>query len=401
MKLLKTLTALSLAGVMTASSAMYAFADGPADQSLVDKQARLKDNVLEYDEIYDLVDTYNTTVKSSNRSLSSFKSSVMDTADYVMEKAEEMEDLADEIESQYDSQLGSGDYSQLTALLAQAAGAKQQALNLKKQAQASTKSADYQIAKLNVEQGKYGIVMMAQIYMSQYNQLVNQLASTQNLAATAEAAYQAAQQQQALGMNTSQDVTSFQNQYQTALNAIKTIESNLENVRDMLGQLCGWSTGSIPDVREIPAADPSYIDGINLQNDIKRAIGNSYELRIDRRSLNSIGTSAEEKSLRESIADKEQSSNIIITQKYNTLLQKRATYDSALVAFNLETANLATAQQKLTMGMISPLEFTQAQYNYSVKEADLKNADIDLFMAIEDYKWAVEKGMYNTTSGGM
>lgn len=399
MKLLKTLTALSLAGVMTASSAMYAFADGPADQSFVDKQARLKDNVLEYDEIYDLVDTYNKTVQNNNRTLNSFKSSAMDTVDYLMEKADEMEDLADEIDSQYDSMLGSGDYTQLTMLLGQAAAAKQQAQTLKKQVQSSTKSADFQIAKLNVEQGKYAIVIMAQNYMSNYNQLLNQLTSAQSGVALAAAAYEAAQTQLALGLCTAQDVTGAFNQYQTTLNSVKALEDSIANLKDSLGQLCGWSTGSNPDIREIPAADPSYIDGIDLQADIKKAIGNSYTLRIDRRSLNSIGTSSEEKNLRNTIAEEEQKLNTIVTQKYNTLLQKKAAYDNAVVAFNLETANLATAQQKLSMGMISPLEFKQAQSSYDAKEAALKNADIDLFMAIEDYKWTVDKGIYS--SGGM
>ena len=146
------------------------------------------------------------------------------------------------------------------------------------------------------------------------------------------------------------------------------------------------------------AADPSFVDSINLNADIRKAIGNNFDLRALRRSINSAATSSAEKNARAEIANGEQTVTNTVNQKYNALQQKKAAYDSAKIAFDLEAAKTASVQQKFSLGMASAIELKQQLSSYSSKEAELKNADINLFMAIEDYKWTVEKGMGGASS---
>lgn len=397
MKLMKTLTALSLAGVMSASSLMCAFADGPVDQSTADKQARLKDNVLEYDEIYDLVNTYNTTVQNNNRTYNSMsKETLNETADYLLDKADELEEMADAMDSQYDDKVNSGEYAGATDLLKTITGIKMMAKQYKQQAQSST--ADSQSTKLQFEQMKYGIVMTAQNIMAQYNQGLNNLPYLYASRELLENALATTQTQLSLGMVTQQDLLTAQKSLDDMNNTIKSTEDSLKNAKSSLGQMTGWSVNSDPEVRTMPAADPSYVDGINLQADIQKAIGNSLSLRVLRRSLNSAATSSAEKNTRAEIADGEQTVTNTVNQKYTALLQKKAAYDSAKIAFDLEAVKTASVQQKFDLGMVSAIELKQQLSTYSSKEAELKNADINLFMAIEDYKWTVDKGMGGASS---
>lgn len=397
MKLMKTLTALSLAGVMSASSLMCAFADGPADPATTDRQARLKDNVLEYDEIYDLVNTYNTTVQNNNRSYNSMsKESLNELADYFLDKADELEEMADAMDSQYDDKVNSGEYAGAAELLETIAGIKLSAKRFKQQAQAST--SDSQSTKLQFEQIKYGIVMTAQNIMAQYNQGINNLPYLYASKELLENALVTAQTQLSLGMNTQQDVLTAQKNLDDMNNTIKSTEDSLKNATNSLGQMTGWSVNSSPEIRQMPAADPSFVDTIDLQADIKKAIGNSFSLRILRRALNNAATSSAEKNTRTEITDGEQTVTNTVNQKYTALLQKKSAYDSAKIAFDLEASKTATAQQKFTLGLISAIELKQQLSSYNSKEAELKNADINLFMAIEDYKWTVDKGMGGASS---
>lgn len=397
MKLMKTLTALSLAGVMSASSLMCAFADGPADQATADRQARLKDNVLEYDEIYDLVNTYNTTVQNNNRSYNSMsKETLNETADYLLDQADKLEEIAEGMEGQYDDQINSGQYAGAAELLENITGIKMMAKKYKSQAQSST--SDSQVTKLKFDQAKYMIVMTAQNIMAQYNQGLNNLPYLYANRELLENALATTQTQLSLGMVTQQDLLTAQKNLDDMNNTIKSTEDSLKNAKSNLGQMTGWSVNSDPEIRTMPAADPSYVDGINLQADIQKAIGNSLSLRVLRRTLNSAATSSAEKNTRAEIADGEQTVTNTVNQKYTTLLQKKAAYDSAKIAFDLEAVKTASVQQKFDLGMVSAIELKQQLSTYSSKEADLKNADINLFMAIEDYKWTVDKGMGGASS---
>lgn len=72
MKMINKITAWSLVGVMGISIPMTALAGSPEFSRSAEEWAGLKDNVLEYEEIGDLIHEYNVTVQNNQYDYNQF-----------------------------------------------------------------------------------------------------------------------------------------------------------------------------------------------------------------------------------------------------------------------------------------------------------------------------------------
>ena len=83
-----------LAGTMLAACPAAAFGASPEFARTAEEWERLRDNVLEYEELEDLIAEYNTTVQTNQLELNEFKRDYGTTKDDVADK---YRDMADEI----------------------------------------------------------------------------------------------------------------------------------------------------------------------------------------------------------------------------------------------------------------------------------------------------------------
>ncbi len=81
-----------LAGTMLAACPAAAFGASPEFARTAEEWERLRDNVLEYEELEDLIAEYNTTVQTNQLELNEFKRDYGTTKDDVADKYRDMAD---------------------------------------------------------------------------------------------------------------------------------------------------------------------------------------------------------------------------------------------------------------------------------------------------------------------
>ena len=99
MKNWKQIISLGMAGAMLASMPAVSYGASPEFARSEEEWARLRDDVLEYDEIEDLIAEYNATVQTNQLDLNEFKKKYGETKDDVSAK---YRDMANEIYASVD-----------------------------------------------------------------------------------------------------------------------------------------------------------------------------------------------------------------------------------------------------------------------------------------------------------
>ena len=158
MKFGKGMVACGLVLVMAGIAPPAAFASSPEFARSAEEWARLRDNVLEYGEIEDLIAEYNATVQTNQLDLNEFKKKYGDTKDDVSAK---YRDMADEIYASVD--YPDADDPTYGYVVASVVMAEVQAKNLLQQADDNLE--DSEIIYLNYKQAEKTLVTVAQSNM--------------------------------------------------------------------------------------------------------------------------------------------------------------------------------------------------------------------------------------------
>lgn len=395
-----------LAFSLAASVPAYAeeFVPGPGNPYDEATTARLKDNVLEYDEIEMLIDTYNQTLKNLKESYSDLKDSYK-TTDKLKEKMYDMSGTIADGANQL-----SGAASMLEATLGYpgmaAPGAYAEALYQSEmlsmvaeqtilQADSITSMTPDMLKVKMVDSTRALLVSGAQNAMIGYEQLLLSRESLADTIGLLEEVYKSTQTQAEVGLATANDVlTAKQNLESVQANMI-TIDSNEIKIRQSLCTLLGWEYDGTPEIQKVPAADMSRIDRMNPETDKEAAIANNFTLKYNVLDYaEKTDGSVEQMNLERTIEEQKATISSSLVNLYNDVLQKRNEYQTAVAAFELEKTKMDTAERKMQVGTIGRLEYLQQKNAYVTKEIAVKNADLALFQAMETYDWAV-KGNLN------
>ena len=90
------------------------------------------------------------------------------------------------------------------------------------------------------------------------------------------------------------------------------------------------------------------------------------------------------------IQNQEETIRANVRNLYNDALQKRIALQLAEAALVAENTSMNAANTKYQLGMISNLEYIQAQSSLLGKQIELETADMNLQQAIETYEWALK-----------
>ena len=381
MKKWKQISACCLAAVLAVGApAGSAYAGSPEFARTAEEWARLRDNVMEYDELAGLIHEYNVTVQNNQRDYNENKNKTSD------DMAQAYRDAADALRS---SMTGEDDPMSLLNDLS----AESSARNLEEQADNNVD--DSEILKMGYDQIEATLVSGAQANMVAYHQKALELELKKKQKELLDATYNSVLVKQSAGMATQMDVLTAQENMLNAEVAILAAQSDLDNTKQKLCVMLGWKFDASPEIRDIPAADMTRISAMNPAVDLAAALENNYTLRMNRKKFdNSTGTNKKD-SLQDTIKDNEQKIGTSLNGAYQSVLEAKNTYDQAAAAFAVESKNMEAADRKMQIGAISRLEYLNQQYTYQEKETNLKIADMKLFQAMESYDWTV-KGLAET-----
>ena len=373
---------LSLAAVLTAAP-LETRAASPEFARTAEEWAALRDNVLEYGEIPDLIHEYNSTVQNNQLSYEDYKGKSSN---------EIAEDYRDAAETLYSSiQWPSEEDSGYAMLYSAAQSAQAQAKQMEKMADENV--SDGMIIKWQYDQAEAALASTAQNLMNQYYQLQENLKTAQFSRELAEASLNSTSVRQSLGMATENDVLNAKEAVKAAESAIITIESSIRSVKQNLQVMTGWTYDAEPEIAPMPELDVSRIDGMDPETDREKALEANYTLLVDRRKLENSDNTLNRQIQEQTIANDEQKIASGLTDLYSSVLQARDAYTQAVSAKELEENALAAAQKKYELGMIGQLEYLQARNSCLEKQADLRVKELSLQAAMDAYDWALKGNM--------
>lgn len=384
MKKWKQISACCLAAVLAAAAPTgTAWAGSPEFARSAEEWAKLRDNVMEYDELAGLIHEYNVTVQNNQRDYNEKKNKTSD------EIAQDYRDAADAVRSSM-----SGDDSPQAIM--QDSMAEAQALSLEQQADDNVE--DSEIFKMTYDQTEATLVSNAQTNMISYHQKARDLDLKKKNRELLAATYDSVVLKMNHGMATQMEVLTALENLQNADAAILTADSDLENTRQKLCVMLGWRYDASPEIREIPAVDLNRIQSMDPAADKAKALENNYTLRINKKKLANSSNNSKKESLQMTIDDNIQRIGSSVDSAYKNVIQSQTAYQQAAVSLEVASKNMEAAERKMQIGTLSRLDYLTQQYAYLQAQVAMEDASMALFQAVESYDWNIN-GLASASAG--
>lgn len=371
------IAAFSIAGVMGILSPMTIFASNPEFARTAEEWEKLRDNVLEYDEIADLIQEYNVTVQNNQYDYNKFMQDYGKTREDI---AREYRELADNLESSMSGEDGMGMVSDFQLQL--------QADELREQADDTLE--DSKIYYLNDKQAEDTLVLSAQSKFLAYYRSQLELESAKERKRSLENQYAMVQFQRQAGTVMDTDVLDAGEAVQEQEKEIAELEQEIETTRQTLIVMCGWKGNDYPEISGIPELDLSEIETIDLEADIQTASEENYMLQINKRKLENALDAANKENLQKNIASNERQIRVSVTNSRKNLETAKNTYELSISNQTAEERNMSLASQKWSTGMITKYEYEEAEIQFNLSRNAVWTAYLDLVEAWETYRWDVK-----------
>ncbi len=380
MKDKKRILALGLAGSLLISG--EAMAGSPEFARSEDEWAKLRDDVLEYDEIEDLIHEYNATVIKNQLDLNDFHKDYGETND---EWADRYRELADDLEDSLNyPDVEDSDYATTMSTIV----TNEMQIETWREA-ADDALEDYMTYYLNYTATEKTLASTAQSDMVSYYLQQLQLETDVKSRELLEETYENIQIKRDLGSATEAEVLLAKEDLLAADKTIQDDESAIETLREQMIVLMGWSHDAQPEIREIPEIDFDHIAAMDPEADKEAALENNYTLRVNKRKLENATEEDTIDTLKTSIRENEQMIGASLLSGYRAVLANQAAYELAQSQAELEERNLATAERQYALGNLSRMEYLTQKNTTENAQIAVETARLDLFQAVQDYDWAV------------
>jgi len=363
---------LCMAAVLSLGFPAQALAGSPEFARTAEEWARLRDNVLEYEEIEDLIHEYNATVlnneqqyrRDSAKTSQDLVEDLLDEADDLWERAADAEEEVSRITSEMSA----------------------------RQAETSAENnVDDGVAKyLEYGLAEKKIVIQAQTSMNTYYKLQYQLTALEKNRELLAATVGSVQGRQSQGMATYAEVLNAQQNVQSADAQIIAMKSQIEDTRQNLIIMLGWKQGDMPEIRPMPAVQMDRISAMNVEEDTRTALGADYTLQLDQRKMNNSITDANKNIYKKTVEEDKQKIAVAVNDGYQKVIQAKSSYDEAVLNLEVETKNWNAANTKYQLGSISRMEYLQAEAGLVQAQMDREVKNLDLFQAMENYDWIIK-----------
>ena len=345
------------------------YAASPEFARTEEEWSRLRDDVLEYDEIADLISEYNTTV-AGNR---------------IAYKKTKNKDL-DDITQQYRDAAGSYS-SQATDATTDIEAISFELQEREAEIKADDNVDDGENDRLIYAKDEAALVRKAQQLMNTYNQLLIRKELEESSRQLAAQQLNSVTVMQSQGLATEAEVLSARQAVHNSDAAIINLTGQIEDSRQSLIIMTGWKQGGVPEIKGIPDVDPERVNHLDPAADQEIALQNDYSLQVERRRLEHSASQDNIDLYTTNVKKTEEAVKSAVDLGYQTVLQSYTAYEQGQVALNLANTNLATGQRKYAAGTLSRLELSSLQYKQENAETTFRLREMELFQALQDYDW--------------
>lgn len=363
-------------GVMAGTFPLVSLASSPDFAKTGQEWERLRDNVLEYEEIPDLIHEYNVTVQNNQYEYNQF---IKDYGRTKEDVSNAYRDMADKLEDEITGEDGMGMVSDFQL--------EQQAKQLREQADNNLE--DSKIYYLNYARTEDSLVLDAQSKYLSYEKSQLELEAAKLQKKEQENQYALLQARHQAGTVTEMELLSAQEAVLEQEKTIAGLKQQIENTRQSLMVMCGWKGSDQPQIEGIPEIEWEELEGIDLEADLQKALENNYTLQVNQRKLENAKDADNQANLQKTIAGNKRQIEKSVTSAWQNLQTAKRSYEQALSAKELEEQNRNLTAQKLNVGMITQYEDESARIALQTKELEIRIALLELREAFETYRWNV------------
>ncbi len=344
--------------------------------------ARLQDNRIEYDEIADLVHEYNPDI---SKAWNTYMSSKEDYAGIVTELESQYRTVKDTADGYISagqlmgSQLLISTGRQLTKGYQGVIQGMRDTVN------------EWDTNKRNtsmLRRAERQVTAGTQSAMIGYETIRQNIATLETMVKLYEQQADMMNRMAALGMATGTDLASANNSLLTARVQLASLSDQQESVRRTLCMLLGYDPDSYPEICPIPEFDMIRLEGMDLEQDTVKAIGNNQTLIAQRTSEK--GNTNDQIAARSRMIDEgDQKLTIEMQRLYQEVQDKKAAYEAARTGFAAAEKSREAAERQYRLGLLSQVQYIGTQISYYQKKAEKESANLNLLQAMENYDWGV------------
>lgn len=392
MKGLRQVMCLGLAGILAVTGPGAALGATPEFGRSAEEWATLRDDVIEYGEIGDLVHEYNATVKKNQIDLNTFRKDYGETNE---EWSNRYRELADDLEGNL--VYPDVDDAGYATMMASIVSSEQTIKQMRETADDSME--DYMTYYYDFSGAEALLVSQAQTGMINYylNQL--KLQTDQKKLELQEEALRSAVSRRDLGLGTEVQVLTAQENIKNAQKAIQDDQSAIDTGKQRLQVLLGWTHDANPEVREIPQVDMERIAAMNPDADKVQAVENSFSMKSNKRKLENARSQDKKDDLQETIREAEQSISASVYSSYQSVLAAQAAFELSQAQAALEQKNYETAERQFQLGNVSRMDYVTRKNTAETARINVETARLNLFQAVQAYDWMLN-GLAGGSQGG-
>ena len=338
---------------------------------------QLMDDRLEYEEIGDLVHTFNPAIVSAWSNLTD-NTRLMDTiVDNLHAGQRDMERLKSNAKTDGDFEGYANYYMQEMILKSVAKSMHDSAERMKRPVTAQNRP--LRAAERQVTAG-------VQQLMIACGSLAEQRAIVAESAAMYEKLLADANARLAVGMATAADVQSAQTSYLQAQSQLSAIDASAWQLKKNLILLCGWSADADPEIGPVPEPDPARIEGMDPDADLVKAIAHSQDIINFRHEDHSLSTYS--KNVRHE-TEETMNQNLLVNLRtqYQKVLSAREAWDAARSGLQAAEITKNAADLQYQLGMLSTAQYLGALTQYQSAKTAMLTASSTFFQALETYDW--------------
>lgn len=326
-----------------------------------EKWASLRDDVLEYEELADLIHEYNAEVINSRleyddyrgKSNDDFRNTYSEMADRLEDSSDRMMDGINEDEPGY----GAAEASAMSIRL-QAEQARDQA---------DMENEDGRVKKLEYDRQEALLIQKAQGLMIEYWKKEKERPVLEGTLQQAEAEVQTARRKAALGMLSQPELLEAEAAVCTAQAAEASGKTKQEELRRQLIVMTGWQYDDMPRLGEIPIPEEALPEKTDPESDRTQALAANFSLAADRRRLENTDSGTAKDVLNQKVEAGQQKIEADIEAKYNSLMQAQTDYGQAKEEYRLAEEKLEADERRYQLGLLSANDRMAAQAELSSK----------------------------------
>ncbi|MCQ2415233.1 MAG: hypothetical protein MJ063_04220 [Lachnospiraceae bacterium] len=372
---MKRFLKITIALILTFALCVPALAGPALPQEVL---TRLQDNVLEYDEIPDLIGTYNPTVIANEIGRASQAEngrSAEATANRLESMAQTYEDMA---------------YQAEATSATQAAAYLMQAETLR--TQAADHVNDYRTMELSSEKVRKDIIAETKKLFLEYYRLGKQKVFGQQELDYLNRAYTSAVTRRRYGAGTEIEELTALEALQKAQAAAVSMDASISAGYKRLITMCGWQYDSPAEIGPEPVPELSALVPADKDGDMAKALEQSLTLRSDRvlyENAKRMGGTTEEK-YRKQLENDTVTVRSAFVSAYDALILKKSTYEAKAALYAVKAQELSVSAKQLSLGLISRMEYAAREYEVNSARSASENAWYDLMEAKVDYDMALD-----------